>query len=214
MKLYNANLSPFAARCRIQIYVKNLPVELVDPPGGLHSATYDAITPIGKVPCLEADGFVLPESELICEYLEDRFPENPLRPASAEDRARARLVSRLGDLYLMAPVGVLFGQLNPKTRDEKLVAEKAVEAKKALGLLNHYVGSDGFVVGGKLSLGDCTLVPMLFFIVTLGGAMGLGAAPLADYPNLATAWAHAGKDAILSKVTGEMGAALAKMQGG
>ena len=214
MKLYNANLSPFAARCRIQIYVKNLPVELVDPPGGLHSATYDAITPIGKVPCLEADGFVLPESELICEYLEDRFPENPLRPASAEDRARARLVSRLCDLYLMAPMGVLFGQLNPKTRDEKLVAEKAVEAKKALGLLNHYVGSDGFVVGGKLSLGDCTLVPMLFFTVTLGAPMGLGATPLADYPNLAAAWARAGKDAILSKVTGEMGAALAKMQGG
>ena len=88
------------------------------------------------------------------------------------------------------------------------------EAKKALGLLNHYVGSDGFVVGGKLSLGDCTLVPMLFFIVTLGAPMGLGATPLADYPNLAASWAHAGKDAILSKVNAEMGAALAKMQGG
>jgi len=214
MKLYNVFLSPFAARCRIQIYAKNLPIELVDPPGGLHSASYDAITPIGKVPCLDADGFVLPESELICEYLEDLFPEPSLRPASPEDRARTRLVSRLCDLYLNPPMSVLFGQLNPNSRDENLASEKAKEVRMALALLDHYVESDGLVVGNKLSLGDCALMPMLFFVVTLGAPMGLGATPLGEYPNLAAAWAHAGNDTILSKVAREMGAALAKMQRG
>jgi len=34
MKLYNSNLSPYASRVRIAIYAKNLPVELVSPPGG------------------------------------------------------------------------------------------------------------------------------------------------------------------------------------
>jgi len=43
--------------------------------------------------------------------------------------------------------------------------------------------------------------------------MGLGAKPLACYPNLSASWAHACKDLILSKVIGEMGAALAKVQG-
>jgi len=214
MKLYNVFLSPFAARCRIQIYEKNLPIELLDPPGGLHSASYDAITPIGKVPCLEADGFVLPESELICEYLEDRFPEPSLRPASPEDRARARLVSRICDLYLNPPMGVLFGQLNPNSQDKKLASEKATEVRTALALLNHYVESDGLVVGGKLSLGDCALMPMLFFVVTLGAPMGLGVNPLSEYPNLAAAWVHAGRNPVLSKVADEMGAALARMQGG
>ncbi len=214
MKLYNVYLSPFAARCRIQIYAKNLPVELVDPPGGLGSADYNAITPTGKVPCLDTDGFLLPESELICEYLEDRFPQPSLRPASPEDRARARLVSRVCDLYLNPPMGVLFGQLNPNARDEKLVAEKVAEVRKVHHLLNGYVGSDGLVTGGKLSLGDCTLVPMLFFVVTLGEPMGLGSSPLADFPNLAAAWAYAQAHPSLSKVISELGSALAGMQGG
>lgn len=213
MKLYNIDLSPFAARCRIQIYAKNLPVELVDPPGGLHSASYASITLIGKVPCLDSDGFILPESELICEYLEERFPASPLLPASPEDRAHTRLVSRLCDLYLNPPMGVLFGQLNAQSRDEKLVAEKVADVGKALTQLEHYIGSDGLAVGGTLSLGDCALVPMLFYVVTLGSHMGLGAKPLACYPNLSASWAHACKDVILSKVIGEMGAALAKVQG-
>jgi glutathione S-transferase len=212
MKLYNADLSPFAARCRIQIFAKKLAVEIVDPPGGLHSPTYDAINPIGKVPCLDAGGLTLPESELICEYLEDKFPEPPLRPASPEDRARARLVSRLCDLYLMPPMGALFGQLNPKTRDQKVVDEKTAEAKKALGYLEHFVGEDGFALGGALSLADCTLIPMLFFIVTLGPAMGLGPAPLDAFPKLKKCWDRAGTDEVTKKVTAEMGAALAKMR--
>jgi glutathione S-transferase len=214
MKLYNVYLSPFAARCRIQIYAKNLAVDLVEPPGGLQSASYKAIAPIGKVPFLDAEGFLLPESELICEYLEDRFPEPSLRPAAPEARAHMRLVSRMCDLYLNPPMGVLFDQLNPKNRDEKLVGQKVEEVRKVLGLIDRHVGSDGLVVGGKLSLGDCALIPMLFFVVTLGAHMGLGDAPLANFPNLAAAWAHAGKDTVLSKVTGELGAALAKANGG
>ena len=81
MKLYNVPLSPFAARCRIQIYAKKLPIELVDPPGGLGSESYRRLNPTGKVPALQLDdGFVLPESAVIGEYLEDRFPEPALRP--------------------------------------------------------------------------------------------------------------------------------------
>ena len=94
MKLYNVYLSPFAARCRIQIYAKNLAVDLVEPPGGLQSASYKAIAPIGKVPFLDAEGFLLPESELICEYLEDRFPEPSLRPAAPGVLDGARRVPR------------------------------------------------------------------------------------------------------------------------
>jgi glutathione S-transferase len=89
MKLYNANLSPFAARCRIQIYAKDLPVTLAEPPGGAGTDAYRAINPTGKVPCLEVDGVVIPESEVICEFLEDRFPQPSLRPADdLESRPR------------------------------------------------------------------------------------------------------------------------------
>jgi glutathione S-transferase len=58
----------------------------------------------GRVPILDDDGFVLPESEVIMAYLEERFPEPPLLSADLRERAEARLrVNRfdrsLGDDY-------------------------------------------------------------------------------------------------------------------
>ena len=96
MKLYDVTLSPFAARCRVQIYAKGLDIARVDPPGGLGSDAYKRINPTGKVPALELeDGSVLPESSVIAEYLEDRVPEPSLRPADPAARGKY-LVTILG----------------------------------------------------------------------------------------------------------------------
>lgn len=74
MKLYNSNLSPYTARVRLLINVKKLNIELADPPG-FRTEAFRTINPIGKIPALELDdGAVLPESEVICEYLEDMYP--------------------------------------------------------------------------------------------------------------------------------------------
>ncbi len=117
MKLYSAVLSPFASRVRLAIYAKGLDIEITTPPGGAtRSPEYLAINPIGRVPALALDdGSVIPESDTIVEYLDDAFPTPPLRPASAEDKAKARLLARIGDLYLMSQGGGLFGQINPAT---------------------------------------------------------------------------------------------------
>ncbi len=83
MKLYQSFLSNYATKNRIAIYDKGLTVEFVDPPGGLHSPEYQKINPLDKIPCLEVDGVIIPESEIIAEYLEEKFPEKPLLPKSA-----------------------------------------------------------------------------------------------------------------------------------
>ena len=67
MKLYDIKSSPYAARCRIQIYAKNLYVDQVEMPIGL-PADYDAINPIAKVPALEVDGEIIPESSAISVF--------------------------------------------------------------------------------------------------------------------------------------------------
>ncbi len=78
MKLYQTDLSPFASRCRIQIYAKGIEgIECCPPPGGISSDEYKTHNPTGKMPALEVDGHVLSESEVICEYLEDRYPNWP-----------------------------------------------------------------------------------------------------------------------------------------
>ena len=140
MKLYNSNLSPFASRCRIQIYAKGLDVELVDAPGGTGSAAYKAINPTGKVPALEVDGAVIPESEVICEFLEDRFPEQPLRPANDLDRARMRVLAEMCDSYLVPSMLALFDQFPPNQKDQATIDRCFGEIDAGLDRIEAFMG--------------------------------------------------------------------------
>jgi glutathione S-transferase len=92
MILYDAARCPYCARVRIQLAEKGLGYEMVaidlsDRPAWLYEKN-----PRGKVPVLEEDGgFVLPESFVIMEYLEERFPAPALWPADPAERALGRL---------------------------------------------------------------------------------------------------------------------------
>jgi glutathione S-transferase len=102
--LYDAPRCPYCARVRIVLAEKGIEYETVeidlsDRPDWLYKKN-----PLGKVPVLEEDAFVLPESEVIMEYLEERYPAPALLPADAEDRALVRLRihrfdTNLGDAY-------------------------------------------------------------------------------------------------------------------
>ena len=84
MKLYGALASPYVARAVLFARLKGMELEMSQPPGGRPGTPeYKAFSPIGKIPSLEVDGQCIPESETICEYLEDAFPESPAMPADA-----------------------------------------------------------------------------------------------------------------------------------
>src|ERR1700761_6203992 len=106
MKLYQTYTSPFPTRVRLVMYAKGIEAEIIEPPG-FHTTTeskgdYMRINPIGRVPALVLDdGRVIPESEVICEYLEDAYPEPSLRPKDPFALAQVRLISRLCDIYLV-----------------------------------------------------------------------------------------------------------------
>ena len=164
MKLYNLYLSNFATKSRLVIYEKGLNVEMAPIPGGeLSSPEYAKINLLGKTPALEADGLLIPESEVINEYLEDKYPTPPLLPKSPEGRARVRILTRFHDLYLEPPLRALFGQMNPKTRDEKVVAEKVAEFKKRLDQLETMLADRGYACGADFTLADCAAAPALHY---------------------------------------------------
>ena len=98
MKLYDAARCPYCARVRLALAEKAADYETVEIDLGNRPPWIYELNPNGKVPVLD-DGFVLPESVAIMEYLDERYPEPPLLPAGHEARARARLaVLRFGDL--------------------------------------------------------------------------------------------------------------------
>jgi glutathione S-transferase len=103
--LYTAQRCPYAARARIVLAEKGLGYEAVeidldDRPAWLYEKN-----PLGRVPVYEEDeGLVLPESRVIMEYLEERYPEPALLPLDAAERALVRLQlerfdNNLGDAY-------------------------------------------------------------------------------------------------------------------
>lgn len=209
MKLYQANLSMFAAPVRIQTYAKGISLEFLDPPGGLQSPAYVAINPTGKVPCLVDGDFVLPESETIMEYIEDKHPEPALRPQDLKARAKQRLLNRLTDLYVYQPMSKLFPQLSFKGRDHAAVDAALAGLDKGLKYVEAFIEGPKYAVGGRLSLADCTLPPQLFFPVTLLPRFGRDDA-LANTPKLKAYYAAISQEPPVAKVLGEMGAALAE----
>jgi glutathione S-transferase len=210
MKLYDLDHSPFAARVRMAIYAKGLAIELVPPPGGVRSAEYRAINPQGLVPALALDdGTVLPESEVIVEYLEDRFPEPPLRPDGAEARARARLLARIADQHLADPLKQLF-EIAKGRAPAAGAAACAAAVGSALALIAGSLGGGShaapYAVGGRLTTADCALVPLLFFVAR-AASLFRGAAPFAPHPRLASYWASVADDPVAARVLGELDAA-------
>jgi RNA polymerase-associated protein len=98
LTLYDAARCPYCARVRIVLAEKAIeyePIEidLSDRPAWIYEKNAT-----GRVPVVEEDAWVLPESAVIMEYLEERYPEPRLLAADPADRALARLwIFRLDD---------------------------------------------------------------------------------------------------------------------
>jgi len=215
MKLYNMNLSNFSTKCRIAIYEKACPVEIAPIPGdapfpGLRraSAEYVKIYPMGKIPSLEVDGQVFGESEVINEYLEDKFPTPSLLPGTPEARAEARKFSRFHDLYLDPPLRALIAQANPKPRDGKVVNEKLSELTTRFDQLEGMLADDGFACGASFTFADCALAPTIFVAINVLAFTG-AKPPLEGRPKLTRWWDHVRTRASVKRALGEMAEALA-----
>ncbi|HEY6016600.1 MAG TPA: glutathione S-transferase family protein [Gaiellaceae bacterium] len=104
LTLYDAPRCPYCARVRIMLAEKGIPydpveIDLDDRPAWIYDKNAT-----GRVPVIEEGDWVLPESAVILEYLEERFPEPALLPADPADRAAVRLRifrfdDALGDAY-------------------------------------------------------------------------------------------------------------------
>jgi glutathione S-transferase len=165
MKLIGAIASPYVTRVVMFARLKGVDLPLESPPGGTpRSDEYLAMTPIGKIPSLEVNGKLLAESEVICEYLEDEYPEKSGLPADNFDRGTSRLIARLVDLYIAPHVGPMFRQLNPANRDEAAIETAAAEFAKAFGYVEHFMGDGPFCVGAEPTLGDCALAPHIMLM--------------------------------------------------
>ena len=203
LKLYSGDLSPYSAKVRMQIYAKGLDIAL-ERPAGFGTPEWWKTSPIGRIPALRLeDGDIIPESEVISEYLEEVYPEPRLLGATPRETAAIRTVSRLADIYLMNNMFMLSGQTRRSTRNEgvrDLLSGQVIRGVKAL---EHYIGTDGFAVSGRLTIADCTLVPALFLIENVLPTTDVED-PVPSQPKVAAYWAAIKKNEHAARVLVEL----------
>src|SRR4051794_20287346 len=148
--LYDADRCPYCARVRIALAEKGVEhetvvIDLDDRPSWIYEKN-----PLGRVPILEDDAFLLPESAVINEYLEERYPEPALWPADAAERAFGRLLVFRFDQLSKPYYGL---------RREEDGAQERFEAE--LAKLNAVLDAQPYLTGRAYGLADIAYVPWI-----------------------------------------------------
>ncbi len=203
MKLYSGDLSPYSAKVRMQIYAKGISDIDIELPPGFLTGEFHKTSPLARIPVLDLGGDIIPESEVISEYLEELYPQPRLLGASPRETAQIRTVSRIADIYLMNNMFMLGGQTRKSTRDAAVVALLSGQVIRGIKALEHYIGEDGFAVSGRLTMADCTLVPALFLIENVLPTIEIEN-PIPNSPKVAAYWAAIQQNEYAAKVLIEL----------
>lgn len=169
LTLYDAPRCPYCARTRIVLAEKDVPYETVTIDLASRPAwLFEHNPPHGRVPVLEEDGWVLPESAVIDEYLDERFPEPPLLPSDPAARAAARFV-----VFRFDDLGKPYYAFR---REEPGAATRLSEALRAL---DAFLDGTSYLTGDAFGLADIAYLPWLLRLRDLLGF------PLEPYPAIA-----------------------------
>jgi glutathione S-transferase len=203
MKLYSGDLSPYSARVRMQIYAKGITDITLERPADFGAPSFRQRNPIGRIPVLDIDGDLMPESEVIAEYLEEIYPTPSMLGATPRETAHIRTLARLGDVYLKNNMFMLAGQSYASEKNQGVIDLLAGQVVRNLKALDRLIGKDGFACCGRLTMADCALVPALFLVENTLPATGVPN-PLPANPNVAAYWAAIKQNPHAAKTLAEL----------
>ncbi len=184
LKLCGFHISNYFNKARLAMLEKGIEFEMDASCRPSQDEAFVARSPMGKVPFLELDGKTLIESDVICEYLEDAYPQKPLLPRDPLERARVRELITIMELHLELVVRrlypfVFFGK--PPVEDVKQSVEKALP--RGLRALKSRVRFAPYIAGSEFTLADCAAFVHLP-LVSLSTKLAYGRDFLEDLPQV------------------------------
>ena len=150
LKLYGFHVSNYFNMVKLALLEKGFEFEEIRTYPS-QEPQFLTISPMGKVPCLEAREGFISETSTILEFLEDVNPEVPLMPADPFARAKARELMKVCELYIELPArrlynGVFFGGSNSQRTVDSVrpQVEKGMRALERLVQLSPYLAGSDF----------------------------------------------------------------------
>jgi glutathione S-transferase len=185
LKLCGFRVSNYHNKVRIALLEKGIEHEEDFTARPSQSEEFLARSPLGKVPFLElAGGRRVSESDAICEYLEEIYPQKPLLPRDPWQRAKVRELVLFLELHVELVARRLYGQVF-FGKEPSESAKQSVERELGKGLkgLRALVKFDPFIAGPELTLADCAAFCHLP-LVTLTTKIAYGRDFLEDLPQV------------------------------
>ena len=172
LKLYSYFRSSASYRVRIALHWKGLhfesiPVHLTKDGGQQRKPEFLKINPMGHVPALDHEGFLVAESVAILEYVDQMFAMKPLFLSHPKEKARVLQVCEVFNSGIQPLQNLKVNQFLEKemgcSKEQVLKwnqhwIESGLASVEAL--LNTSAGT--YCFGGEFSAADCFLVPQCF----------------------------------------------------
>ena len=175
MLLYSGTTCPFSHRCRFVLFEKGMDFEIRDVDLFNKPEDISVMNPYGQVPILVERDLILYESNIINEYIDERFPHPQLMPADPVQRGRARLLLLNFERELFVHVESL------EKQDSKKVDKARVMVRDRLAQLAPVVTKNKFMLGEDFSMIDVALAPLLWRLEYYGIELPKTAAPVQKY---------------------------------
>lgn len=179
MVLYSGTTCPFSQRCRLVLFEKGMDFEVRDVDLFNKQEDISVMNPYGQVPILVERDLVLYESNIINEYIDERFPHPQLMPADPLMRARARLMLFNFEKELFVHVHAL--ESDKAKGGDKAQDKARAEIRDRLTTLAPLFLKNRYMLGDEFSMLDVAIAPLLWRLDHYGIELSKTAAPLMKY---------------------------------
>ena len=176
MVLYSGTTCPFSQRCRLVLFEKGMDFEIKDVDLFNKPEEISVMNPYGQVPILVERELTLYESNIINEYIDERFPHPQLMPADPVMRARARLFLFNFERELFVHVQTL-----ENSNNQKAIEKARVQIRDRLTQLAPILLKSKYMLGDEFSMLDVSIAPLLWRLDHYEIELPKSAAPLMKF---------------------------------
>ncbi|MFN8916457.1 MAG: glutathione S-transferase N-terminal domain-containing protein [Burkholderiales bacterium] len=178
MVLYSGTTCPYSQRCRLVLFEKGMDFEIRDVDLFNKPEDISVMNPYGQVPILVERDLILYESNIINEYIDERFPHPQLMPPDPVQRARVRLFLFNLEKEIFTHVALLEGRT---PQNDKALEKSKLTIRDRLTQLAPIFLKNKYWLGEDFSMLDVAIAPLLWRLDHYGIELPKSAAPVQKY---------------------------------